>query len=302
MRNRIVELVRQAALERPEVVFVTGDLGFSVVETIQATIGDRFINAGIAEQNMVTMSAALSFCGLEPYVYTITPFVTARSFEQVRNDVCYHNARVRLIGNGAGFAYGSLGATHHALEDATVMAALPEMTVFSPASNGELDRLFELSDGIAGPIYYRIGRETGPDGPAPAFDLERPVATWIAGSELNIVTSGSIAGEAFSAAQTLVSEGLGVRLVTVPILSPFPAAAVLSALAPAPTVLAFEGYAGNPLEAGLAVAMAEAGWSNKTRFLNAGTSFARTVGTMDFQRTAVGLDRDTIVRTARTLF
>jgi transketolase len=233
MRNHLIELIADDAARRPEVVFITGDLGFSVVEPLRDQMGDRFINAGVAEANMVSMAAALGLSGFEPYVYSITPFVTARCFEQICNDVWYHGVPVRLIGIGAGFSYGTLGPTHHALEDATIMATLLAMTVFSPATLTELDALFSAARSIDDPIYYRIGRENGPIAAMPAFDPETPVSVWRDGNAVNPVTSGSLAGPAFAAADTLASEGIDLRLITVPILGPFPAVAFVTSLAAA---------------------------------------------------------------------
>lgn len=301
MRNHIISLIGKAAETRPDIVFLTGDLGFSVVEPLQAQMGEKFINAGISEANMMSMAASLSFCGLEPFVYSIAPFVTARCYEQVRNDICYHNGRVRIIGIGAGFSYGTLGPSHHALEDATIMATLPAMTVFSPATLSELDRLFALSEDIAGPIYYRLGRENGPDFAAPAFDLGSPVVTWRSGADVNLVTSGSLAGEVFAAADRLEKEGRTVRLITVPILAPFPHEALSQALCDAPTLVAFEGYAGNPLESGVSMALALRPAGNAVRFLNAGRDFAKDVGGTDYQRKKFGLSADAVAAAARDL-
>lgn len=299
MRNHIISLIGKAAQTQPDIVFLTGDLGFSVVEPLQAQLGERFINAGISEANMMSMAASLSFCGLEPFVYSIAPFVTARCYEQVRNDICYHNARVRIIGIGAGFSYGTLGPSHHALEDATIMATLPAMTVFSPATLSELDRLFALSDGIAGPVYYRIGRENGPDLAAPQFDLDNPVVVWRRGAGLNLVTSGSLAGEVFAAADFLEGLGHSVRLITVPVLAPFPHEALSGALCDAPTLVVFEGYVGNPLESGAAMALALRPAGRPVRFLNAGREFAKVVGGTDHQRKTFGLSADAIVAAAQ---
>lgn len=301
MRNHIISLIGKAAQARPDIVFLTGDLGFSVVEPLQAQLGEKFINAGISEANMMSMAASLSFCGLEPFVYSIAPFVTARCYEQVRNDICYHNARVHIIGIGAGFSYGTLGPSHHALEDATIMAALPSMTVFSPATLSELDRLFALSVGLSGPLYYRIGRENGPDLPVPDFDLGRPVVTWRSGTGINLVTSGSLASEVFAAADQLEKEGVAVRLITVPVLSPFPSEALSQALCGAPTLVAFEGYVGNPLESGVAMALAERPTGKALRFLNAGREFAKDVGGTDYQRKKFGLCSDAILSAAQGL-
>ncbi|MDH3703554.1 MAG: transketolase [Alphaproteobacteria bacterium] len=299
MRNHLIELIAGDAAQRPDVVFMTGDLGFSVVEPLRDQMGDRFINTGVAEANMVSMAAALGLSGFEPYVYSITPFVTARCFEQIRNDVCYHGAPVRLVGIGAGFSYGTLGPTHHALEDATIMAALPAMTVFSPATLTELDALFDAARSIEGPIYYRIGRENGPTAPMPAFVPETPVTMWRDGSTVNLVTSGCLAEPVFAAADALASEGIDLRLITVPILAPFPAAAFVDSLAAAPTVIAFEGYAGNPLEAGALNALAENGYQHPVKSLNAGRAFACEVGSTDHQRRLFGLSPDAICDAVR---
>jgi len=301
MRNHLVGLIGEAARSQPNILFLTADLGFSVVEPLQESMGPRFINAGIAEANMITMAASLSFCGFQPYVYSITPFITARCYEQIRNDVCYHGAPVRLIGTAAGFSYGTLGPTHHALEDATIMATLPGMTVFSPATISELDRLFALSSGIEGAIYFRIARENGPDRQSPPFDLENPVVVWSGGNAINLVTSGSLAGEAFAAADALQTGGVDVRLISLPILAPFPAAALWNALAAAPTVVAFEGYEGNPLEAGVAKLLSEKASGYPARFLNAGRHFAKKVGGTDFQRAAFQLDAAAIAAAVRSL-
>ena len=112
---------------RPDMVFLTGDLGFMALEPLRDSLGDRFINCGVAEQNMVTVAAALAREGFDVWVYSIAPFCYARPFEQIRNDVCFHGLPVRLLGNGGGYGYGVMGPTHHALEDYGVLLTLPDM-------------------------------------------------------------------------------------------------------------------------------------------------------------------------------
>src|SRR5687768_4065332 len=111
MRTILSTVLCERARE-PDFVFLTGDLGFMALEPVRAAAGARFINAGIAEQNMVTVAAGLARSGLKPWVYSIAPFVFARPFEQIRNDVCLHGLPVFLVGNGGGYAYGVMGATH----------------------------------------------------------------------------------------------------------------------------------------------------------------------------------------------
>ena len=301
MRDHLLSLIGKAAETRPDTIFLTGDLGFSAVEPLQKQLGAHFINAGISEANMVSMAASLSKCGYEPYLYSITPFITARCYEQVRNDLCYQQARVRLFGFGAGFSYGTLGPSHHALEDATIMATLPEMTVFSPATVSELDRLFEMSAAIPGPIYFRIAREDGPSLPAPPFDLDSPVAVWRTGSDINLVTSGCLSISVFGAADQLKKAGYNVQLVTVPVLAPFPYEALARSLCNAPILVAFEGYLGNPLETGVLTALAERPTGKAIRLVNAGRSFAKYVGGTNYQRELFGLSENAITASALAL-
>src|SRR5436305_12930222 len=103
-----------AASADPRFVFLTGDLGFKALEPLRAMMGKRFINAGVAEQNMISVAAGLARAGMRPWAYSIAPFIYARPFEQTRNDVCLHKLPVVLIGNGGGYGYGVMGATHPA--------------------------------------------------------------------------------------------------------------------------------------------------------------------------------------------
>jgi transketolase len=119
--------------EDPQFIFLTGDLGFNALEPLREAMGTRFINAGVAEQNMVSVAAGLAMSGLRPWVYSIAPFIYGRPFEQIRNDVCLHDLPVALVGNGGGYAYGVMGSTHHALEDYGVLLTLPNLRVYVPA-------------------------------------------------------------------------------------------------------------------------------------------------------------------------
>ena len=126
MRKQLCDALVARAAEQEDMVFLTGDLGFNALEPLRAAMGDRFINAGVAEQNMVTVAAALAAQDLEVWVYSIAPFVYARPFEQIRNDICFHHRPVTLIGNGGGYGYGVMGPTHHAIEDYGALLTLPE--------------------------------------------------------------------------------------------------------------------------------------------------------------------------------
>ncbi|WP_326541318.1 transketolase family protein [Pseudorhodoferax sp.] len=163
MRKQLCDaLVARSA--NPEMVFLTGDLGFMALEPLQAAMGPRFINAGVAEQNMVSVAAALAQQQFQVWAYSIAPFVYARPFEQIRNDICFHNLPVKLIGNGGGYGYGVMGPTHHAIEDYGVMLALPNMSVYAPVFDEDMEAVIDRASAAQRPCYIRMGRGEPPKG------------------------------------------------------------------------------------------------------------------------------------------
>src|SRR6185295_6269735 len=125
MRQQFSDYVERVAGERRDLVFVTGDLGYNALENVRRRLGARFINAGVAEQNMVSMAAGMASRGLQVICYSIAPFIVYRCLEQIRNDVCFHNLPVFLVGNGGGYGYGIMGSSHHCLEDLGALSGLP---------------------------------------------------------------------------------------------------------------------------------------------------------------------------------
>jgi transketolase len=146
----------------PAMLFLTGDLGFMALEPLQRAMGERFINAGVAEQNMITVSAAMARQGFEVWAYSIAPFCYARPFEQVRNDIAFHGLPVKLVGNGGGYGYGVMGPTHHAIEDYGVLLCLPNMSVYVPVFDEDLAAVVVRAGDIQRPSYLRLGRGEKP--------------------------------------------------------------------------------------------------------------------------------------------
>lgn len=158
MRKTFINTLIELAREDKDIVLITPDMGFSVLEPFFEEFPERSFNAGIAEQNAISIAAGLALMGKKPYVYTIIPFLVERAFEQVRLDVAYMNTNVKLIGIGAGFTYGAAGATHHAIEDISLMRSLPNMTVCCPGDNNEAEQIIRQSMMNDKPMYIRIGR------------------------------------------------------------------------------------------------------------------------------------------------
>lgn len=171
MRIEFAKAIIEQYTSRPQQAFLTGDLGYMALEQVKQTFGDRFINAGVAEQNMVSMAAAMAYEGFIPWVYSISPFVTLRPYEQIRNDVCLHNLPVKLVGNGGGYGYGIMGATHHNLEDIAAMRVLPHMKVYVPFMGKDVAETVAMMLQDPSPNYLRLNQ--GKDWP----DIP-PFAAW----------------------------------------------------------------------------------------------------------------------------
>lgn len=158
MRVEFAEAVVQLATLHKDIIFLTGDLGYMALEQVRSTLGTRFVNAGVAEQNMVSMAAGLAARGFRPIVYSIAPFATFRPFEQIRNDVCLHNLPVVIVGNGGGYGYGIMGSTHHALEDVGALRTLPHMRVYTPSFGSDVAKCLDSALTRRGPCYVRLGK------------------------------------------------------------------------------------------------------------------------------------------------
>ncbi len=163
MRNEFSAAVERLAEADDKVVFITGDLGYNALETVAATLGPRFINAGVAEQNMVGVAAGMAYRGYKVFCYSIAPFVVYRCLEQFRNDVCLHNMPVFLVGNGGGYGYGIMGSTHHAIEDLACLSSLQNVNTYVPAFADEVDPMVEQIIADRRPAYLRLG--AGPKTP-----------------------------------------------------------------------------------------------------------------------------------------
>lgn len=200
MRKQFCDaMVARASNER--VAFLTGDLGFMALEPLQQALGERFINAGIAEQNMLSVAAAMAKVGMEVWAYSIAPFAYARPFEQIRNDVALHNLPVKIVGNGGGYGYGVMGPTHHAIEDYGVMLSLPGMMACVPAFDEDVESAVKWVGDATRPVYLRLGR-----GEPPAGYEVPPFAPWrqlLDGHGPVVIVVGPLAGTYLAEMQKL---------------------------------------------------------------------------------------------------
>lgn len=157
MRKEFAKKINELFKENSDLVFLTGDLGYNALEEIKVNYPSRFVNAGVAEQNMVGVGAGLAYLGQPSFVYSIAPFAVYRTLEQIRLDVCLHNQAVYIVGNGGGYGYGIMGATHHAIEDLACLSPLPNMVCWIPAFAEDVDYCLEQIVQRRGPAYLRLG-------------------------------------------------------------------------------------------------------------------------------------------------
>src|SRR5438105_4728945 len=158
MRTAFIQTLLEMARADARIYLLTADLGWSVLERFAEAFPDRFLNVGVAEQNLAGVATGLAQAGYVPFIYSIANFVSMRCYEQLRNGPVLHHLPVRAIGIGGGYAYGHAGPTHHALEDLAILRALPGMTVLAPADPDQTRSAVRATADIAGPVYLRIGK------------------------------------------------------------------------------------------------------------------------------------------------
>lgn len=220
MRDAFIEELSQLASEDPSIMLLTGDLGFGVLTNFSLNFPEQFINVGVAEQNMSGLAAGLALEGYKVFTYSIANFTTLRCLEQIRNDICYHDANVTIVSVGAGFSYGQLGVSHFATEDLAIMRALPNMMVVAPSDPWEAKILTRQMSSISGPKYLRIDKGEGgcsEDGSRVLLGKGRIVRE---GSDVTIVSIGAILFEALKAAEQLEKFGVETRVISLSTLKP----------------------------------------------------------------------------------
>jgi len=272
MRKAFIDSLCRIAADNDDVWLMCGDLGYSVLEVFAERFPERYVNAGIAEQNMVGMAAGLAMAGKIVVTYSIANFAIVRCLEQLRNDVCYHAGAVIVVSVGSGAAYGAQGYTHHGIEDMAFTRLLPNMAVMSPGDPIETDWALRRLIERRAPASLRLGRGGEPTIHDPAtFKAEfgkaiemRPI-----GDDVTLLSTGAVLPEAVAAAKTLAERGLSVGLYSIPAVEPLDDAAIRAIAARSRIVITAEEHVS---EGGFGGAVAEvmSGLGSRARLLRAG--------------------------------
>ena len=297
MRNAFLNELHELARDDPRIVFVTGDLGFGVVEKFMEELPDQFVNAGVAEQNMTGLAAGMALSGKIVFTYSIANFPTLRCLEHIRNDVCYHEADVKVVSVGGGFAYGSMGATHHATEDLGVMRLLPNMTVVAPGDPVEARAATRAVVARPGPCYLRLGKAGEPvvhEEPI-EFELGKAIVAR-QGEDATIISTGGSLPLALRVADSLAADAVETRVLSMHTLRPLDDEAVLRAVSETRAVVTLEEHS---VVGGLGSAVSELlaeRTEERAPFKRLGVPprFSPRVGSQEYLLAENGLDVETI--------
>jgi transketolase len=290
--------LEEVAKEDDRVNLVVGDLGFGVVESFAQQFPLRYVNAGVAEQNMTGIAAGMALEGRVVFTYSIGNFPTLRCLEQVRNDVCYHKANVKIVAVGGGFTYGSLGMTHHATEDIAIMRALPNMTVICPTDPIEAAAATRAVVQWPGPCYLRLGRAGEPLIHQSTIDFQIGKAIQVCdGEDLTLIATGGILGTAVTVSGQLLERGISTRVLSMHTVKPLDAEAVILAAQNSSAIATIEEHSiVGGLGSAVAHVLAESD-GPKVPFTAIGleSAFASTAGDQAYLREAFGLSTEAVL-------
>ncbi|MEG0618346.1 MAG: transketolase C-terminal domain-containing protein [Bacilli bacterium] len=299
MRNSFINETAKFAKKDKEIMMITADLGYGVLKEFYEEIPNQFINCGIAEQNMASISAGMALAGKKPYIYSINNFASLRCIEQIRNDILYHNANVKIITVGAGFGYGALGMSHHGTEDLSIMRCLPNLIVFSPGDKYEAKRVAELAYRINKPCYVRLGKggEKNIHSKNLNFKIGQAIKI-VEGDEIAVLSTGPIGGIAFDSVKSLIKKGKSVSFYTFPTIKPIDAKCIKEIAERHELIVSIEE---NNIVGGLGSAVAEiiAEDHYKSRLLRIGINdeYVCKVGSQDYLRKTYKIDEQGIIKT-----
>jgi len=299
MRIAFVKTLLKEVKGNKNIMLLTADLGFSVFEEYIKKYSKQYLNVGIAEQNMTGMAAGMAMEGKIPIIYSIVPFATMRNFEQIRNDLCYQNMNVKIVGVGAGFSYGPYAHTHHGLEDIGILRTLSNLIILCPGDPIEVALATKAMLNHVGPVYLRLGKAGEPNihKTIPNFKIGKGILIED-GKDVTIVGTSTFLQRAWDVTSLLKEKGLSVRLISMHTIKPLDAKIILDSVKKTPAIFTLEEHS---VIGGLGSAVAEtlAENNSKIKFKRIGVPdrFTKVMGNQDYMREANNLSVNQIANT-----
>lgn len=303
MRSIFNKTLVELAQTDQRIWMVLADIGYGEIETFAEKYPERYLNVGVAEQNMTGAACGLAMEGKIAITYSIANFPTLRCLEQIRNDVCYHRVNVKIVIIGGGVSYGPLGISHHAIEDIAIMRALPNMVVVAPCDNQEAIAATKAMIDYDGPFYYRCGYKNEADIHPGAIQYTLGKSNCVQdGKDIAIIFTGPIGYNAFLAAQQLQREGISVRLISMHTVKPIDQEEILSVARNIGRIITLEEH---NICGGLGSAVAEVLADNnclcKFRRIAFPDVSIQLVGSQNWLREQYGMSPGSIAQSAREL-
>lgn len=226
MRKTFIETLCKEAEKNNKIYLLVGDLGFSVIEPFANKFPERFINVGVAEQNMIGVAAGICLSDPENivFVYSIANFPTLRALEQIRNDVCYHNLNVNIIAVGSGLCYGTSGYSHYAVEDLSIMASLPNIVVTSPSDDIDVESITKKALKVKSPFYIPLGKNN--EIRVNNFDSDIEIGNFYYVNEYHedietlIISTGTLVSESVKLVSIMDENSCKCNLISIPYIKP----------------------------------------------------------------------------------
>jgi transketolase len=296
MRDAFIRVLLEEAKSNSNIILITGDLGYGVLDEYQSVLPKQFINSGVNEQAMMGMAAGIASTGKRVFVYSIGNFPTLRCLEQIRNDICLMNNPVAIVSVGAGYAYGAQGYTHHALEDIAVMRAMPNLDIVIPADCEETKFITRFLTETKSPSYLRLGKCNEEISNLVKAKIEYgKFHEVLAGDGGTILFVGSVGEIAMKAARLLREKGISVSAASVPFLSDMDIDYLKKAAAKGPIVTIEEHSARGGFGSLLLEYLNSHDILAKVGIIAANQTNLSQIGTQEFLREANGLNVENIV-------
>lgn len=286
MRTAFINTLQELAKKDERIFLLNGDLGFSVLEEFTKSFPGRSFNMGVSEANMIGVAAGLAMSGKTVFVYSIGPFVTARVYEQVRNDIALQKANVKIVGVGSGLTYGQLGPTHHSIDDIALMRSLPNMIVICPGDPLETVEATKAIANFNGPAYLRIGKKGEPavHQKPPEFNLGKGILVRD-GNDATLISTGNMLAATLGVAEKLENRGKKAQVISMPTVKPLDEELIKKSAKETPAIFTFEEH---NIIGGLGSAVAEvlAEQGSKVVFRRFGIKdrFTHLAGSQEFLR------------------
>jgi transketolase len=299
VRKQFVATLSEIASADERVVLLTADLGFMVLEPFAQRHPERFINVGVAEANMMSLAAGMAHEGFIPFCYSIATFASMRGYEQFRNGAILHQLPVRIVGIGGGFAYGTAGPTHHALEDIALMRVQPGVGIVVPADDAQVDRALRDHYARPEPMYLRLAKETETH-PELNGRFRWGHLEVIGDGDIVIVAIGSMTGVALEARRQLLAEGIHTVVAVAASIAPAPTEDLVAMLTSKRACITVEDH--RPIGGiGSLVAETIADHGLGVRLIRCGVTdpAAVTSGSEEFMRRRNGLDAKGLITAVR---